>query len=290
MESVDRRSTGSIQSPIQPHWYQMIRFPFPVTDEKLASNIVSLAGLDPTIARRSVALMHMIPDRPDDHVLSIVRRYGTPPLMPDRDPDPSDLAPIMTRLVRAIQAAGGKIDIYSGADEIDELAVLEQQADKPRDEIQAILCQKIAKAGHAAIYIPKMPGETQDENRVARAYTVGRSIAGKPDYLVTGMSSAHALDLLRIAIEIGDDLPDQKFSPDFGRIVGKKAGRSARCAIMTVDPEVTAAWAPLALSLGEPRLLRLRILVWPDKQNRLPWEKGYDTRWRVPMPVAWTQR
>lgn len=106
-------------------------------------------------------------------------------------------------------------------------------------------------------------------------YTLGRTLMGLPELMVTGLDPHRSVAMLTRAHEMGADLRP-------GRVADLIGPPEYQAAAIACDPE--RAGLLLAKRLFEPeRTVTALQIIWPDRDNRLPNEDGYTSEF--PQPI-----
>lgn len=107
---------------------------------------------------------------------------------------------------------------------------------------------------------------TEGDDGAPFAYTVGRTLSGRPELLITGpLRPDIACAILNYAAEVDDGTPLEPGDRDDILV-----GYTAR--IVEVDPWASQMFQAVRLFGEEVRALQL---VWPDPGGRFPWDEGW---------------
>lgn len=141
---------------------------------------------------------------------------------------------------------------------------------KTWDEIRAKMTHDILEHGHQVIAVPDADPPF--------AYSVGRSIFGKPEFVVTGpINPRVAQFMINEAAKIADTKEignGYVFEPE--ELI---SGYPVR--VVEVDPEKNEVYQAKYINGDEwPRVLQL---VWPDMDGNFPDEEGYNSRLKQPI-------
>jgi Domain of unknown function (DUF4262) len=126
----------------------------------------------------------------------------------------------------------------------------------------------IQQFGWAVVHV--LPSDEDPADAVPFAYTVGLTAAARPELIIAGLPPDLAHQLLN---EVAGRVHDEGAHFHHGRHVTD----------LIVDQDVvilTGAptpdlWPGAALARYGRGSLRLQQLVWPDPENRFPWQAGY---------------
>jgi len=142
-------------------------------------------------------------------------------------------------------------------------------ADSVRAFIKS-LDDKIERFGQASL----MVGDDPENSIPSYAYTIGLTERGLPEVLVFGLGDTAGVFLNDVA----ERLKSGRAVPRNERIGDVFRGFDA--VVHDVSPKVAAQFLKFAASRYGERL-RCIQLIWPDAQNRMPWEPDHDREKRA---------
>lgn len=122
-----------------------------------------------------------------------------------------------------------------------------------------------------------------EEERVPMNYTIGMQEASLPELVILGVDQNVGHAVLNAAArkmrETGEALPEHQ---RLDKLIDNLDVVAVR-----LDPARAAEFLKLAAQRAENKELAFSAmqLVWPDPQNRLPWEPGFDTRFNAYQPM-----
>lgn len=130
--------------------------------------------------------------------------------------------------------------------------------DKTLDDYLAMLRSTILVRGLAVQYV--------EDDRTPYAYTIGRHLIGRPEFLVTGLPPKHAQWLLNtFAKRMLNGRPT----------AGAQHSLPARTRVELVDVAQPDAHMNMAIAIEGPDV-RAMQLVWADDRGRWPWAPDFD--------------
>jgi hypothetical protein len=107
------------------------------------------------------------------------------------------------------------------------------------------------------------------------SYTVGLGRTNRPEYILFGFSAAVAVPVLQdLALRTRDG---ERFAPNTN-VEDVLPGMPV--ALLEVPADLVAQFLPEARGFAPSRGPRALQVVWPDGEDRFPWQSGYDGAWR----------
>jgi hypothetical protein len=126
-------------------------------------------------------------------------------------------------------------------------------------------------------------------------YTVGfwRTLR-HPEVTIFGLETEMATELLNI---IGHQIENGAFfepGKRYPKLIDSNDGRYLDCVFVNVPASAHDSYFGVCNRIYRGRLrYRVRQMVWPDPENRLPWDKDFDQRLRRWQPIIdshWAER
>ncbi|GIF06482.1 DUF4262 domain-containing protein [Actinoplanes siamensis] len=135
----------------------------------------------------------------------------------------------------------------------------------------------IQRFGWAVVHV--LPSDEDPADAVPFAYTVGLTAAARPELIIAGLPPDLAHQLLNeVAARVHEE--------------GARFRHGRRVADLIVDQEVVVLtgaptadlWPGAALARYGRERLQLQQLVWPDPEDRFPWQEDYPAvEYRQPL-------
>ena len=120
--------------------------------------------------------------------------------------------------------------------------------------------------------VVSVPGTAQVPQH---SHTVGLSLRDRPDFILFGFSPDVARPVL--ADLVLRMLDGERFEPntDVEDLIP-----GMPIALLEVPDDLVQRFLPLACGLPGARRARALQVVWPDSEDRFPWQRGYSGEWR----------
>jgi hypothetical protein len=123
---------------------------------------------------------------------------------------------------------------------------------------------------------------------VSLTYTVGFvPTLRHPDIVILGVASRTATVLLNdLGHRLRDGAPALSLGRRYDSVIQPREGDLPMSVafLLVTDPEACFGVRDLYYG-GRVRTAAMLQLVWPDKENHLPWEPGFDNRMRASQPI-----